>query len=152
MSSGRRPRSRRSAGRANTNAGSTQTRSPTTSSRNSPTWRSCSTAGASAWNTTNRAAMPLCCPISSKWTQARVKAGGVCLSCKTPYAPKMEKEMGKDYYAKPYKEVQAMIPEQHRSSASPASTAMTTRTCRSGSPGSSRWARPSRRSGSIRRS
>ncbi len=44
----------------------------------------------------------------------RVKAGGVCLSCKTPYAPKMEKEMGRDYYAKPYKEVHAMIPEQHR--------------------------------------
>jgi len=28
--------------------------------------------------------------------QSRVKAGGVCLSCKTPYAPKMEKEMGAD--------------------------------------------------------
>lgn len=46
--------------------------------------------------------------------QSRVKAGGVCLSCKTPYAPKMEKEMGADYYGKPYAEVHAMIPEQHR--------------------------------------
>jgi len=46
--------------------------------------------------------------------QGRVKAGGVCLTCKTPYAPKMEKEMGKDYYGKPYKEVHAMIPDQHK--------------------------------------
>ncbi len=45
---------------------------------------------------------------------ARVKAGGVCLSCKTPYAPKLEKEMGKDYYSKPYQDVHAMIPEQHQ--------------------------------------
>jgi nitrite reductase (cytochrome c-552) len=45
---------------------------------------------------------------------ARVKAGGVCLTCKTPYAPKLEKEMGKDYYGKPYQDVHAMIPEQHR--------------------------------------
>ncbi len=46
--------------------------------------------------------------------EARVKAGGVCLSCKTPYSPKMEKEMGKDYYSKPYKEVYAVIPDQHK--------------------------------------
>jgi nitrite reductase (cytochrome c-552) len=45
---------------------------------------------------------------------ARVKAGGVCLTCKTPYAPKLEKDMGKDYYSKPYQDVHAMIPEQHR--------------------------------------
>jgi len=45
---------------------------------------------------------------------ARVKSGGVCLTCKTPYAPKMEKEMGKDYYSKPYQDVHAMIPEQHQ--------------------------------------
>ncbi len=45
---------------------------------------------------------------------ARVKAGGVCLTCKTPYAPKLEKEMGHDYYAHPYKEVLAKVPEQHR--------------------------------------
>ena len=43
----------------------------------------------------------------------RVKAGGVCLTCKTPYAPKLEKDMGKDYYSKPYQDVHAMIPEQH---------------------------------------
>lgn len=45
---------------------------------------------------------------------SRVKAGGACLTCKTPYAPKLEKEMGHDYYANPYKEVLAKIPEQHR--------------------------------------
>jgi len=28
---------------------------------------------------------------------SRVKAGGVCLSCKSPYAPKLEKEMTLDY-------------------------------------------------------
>jgi len=44
----------------------------------------------------------------------RVKAGGVCLTCKTPYAPKLQKEMGEDYYGKPFKEVLARIPEQHR--------------------------------------
>lgn len=44
----------------------------------------------------------------------RVKSGGVCLSCKTPYAAKMEKELGSDYYSKPYKEIHAMIPEQHK--------------------------------------
>jgi nitrite reductase (cytochrome c-552) len=46
--------------------------------------------------------------------QSRVKAGGVCLSCKSPYAPKLEREMSADYYMKPYQDVHAMIPEQHR--------------------------------------
>jgi len=45
---------------------------------------------------------------------SRVKAGGVCLSCKTPYAPSLQKTKGADYYAKPYKEVLAFIPEKHR--------------------------------------
>ena len=45
---------------------------------------------------------------------SRVKAGGVCLTCKTPYAPKLEKEMGLDYYSKPWAEVRAMIPEKHQ--------------------------------------
>ena len=45
---------------------------------------------------------------------SRVKAGGVCLTCKTPYAPKLEKEMAINYYGKPYKEVLAQIPENHR--------------------------------------
>lgn len=45
---------------------------------------------------------------------SRLKAGGVCLSCKTPYAPKLQKEYGQDYYALPYKEVLAKIPEENR--------------------------------------
>ncbi|NJD57052.1 MAG: ammonia-forming cytochrome c nitrite reductase subunit c552 [Nitrospirae bacterium] len=45
---------------------------------------------------------------------SRVKAGGVCLSCKTPYAPKLEKEMTLEYYKKPYNEVLAQIPEKDR--------------------------------------
>ena len=45
---------------------------------------------------------------------SRIKSGGVCLSCKTPYAPAMQKAQGRDYYAKPYKEVLATIPEKHR--------------------------------------
>jgi len=45
---------------------------------------------------------------------ARVKSGGVCLSCKTPYAPALEKEKRADYYAKPYKEILASIPEKYR--------------------------------------
>jgi nitrite reductase (cytochrome c-552) len=44
----------------------------------------------------------------------RVKAGGVCLTCKSPYAPKLEKEMGIDYYKTPFKETLAKIPEQFR--------------------------------------
>ncbi len=45
---------------------------------------------------------------------SRVKGGGVCLTCKTPYAPKLEKEMGIDYYKKPYLEVHATIPKDHQ--------------------------------------
>lgn len=46
---------------------------------------------------------------------SRVKAGGVCLTCKTPYAPQLEKKMGKDYFSKPYNEVVAEIPKEHQS-------------------------------------
>jgi len=45
---------------------------------------------------------------------SRVKAGGVCLTCKTPYAPKLEKEMAINYYKNPYKEVLVQIPENNR--------------------------------------
>ena len=45
---------------------------------------------------------------------SRIKAGGVCLSCKTPYAPGLQKTMGAEYYYKPYKEVLAKIPEKMR--------------------------------------
>ena len=41
---------------------------------------------------------------------SRLKAGGVCLSCKSPYAPKLEQEMGLNYFKDPYLEVHAKIP------------------------------------------
>ena len=44
----------------------------------------------------------------------RLKAGGVCLTCKTPYAPLLVKEMGVDYYKLPFKDVLNKIPEQFR--------------------------------------
>lgn len=44
---------------------------------------------------------------------SRLGAGGVCLTCKTPYASKLEKEMGYDYYSKPWSEVHDKIPEEH---------------------------------------
>ncbi|MDP3181737.1 MAG: ammonia-forming cytochrome c nitrite reductase subunit c552 [Desulfobaccales bacterium] len=43
---------------------------------------------------------------------SRLKAGGVCLSCKSPYAPKLEKELGLDYFKLPYMDVHAKIPTQ----------------------------------------
>jgi len=45
---------------------------------------------------------------------SRLKAGGVCLSCKTPYAPLLQAEMGQDYYRKPFMEVLHEIPEKNR--------------------------------------
>ncbi|MHC1710766.1 MAG: ammonia-forming cytochrome c nitrite reductase subunit c552 [Solidesulfovibrio sp.] len=45
---------------------------------------------------------------------SRIKAGGVCLSCKTPYAPMLEKEMGVEYYKMPYKDILNKIPEKFR--------------------------------------
>jgi nitrite reductase (cytochrome c-552) len=45
---------------------------------------------------------------------SRIGAGGVCLTCKTPYAPELEKDKGVEYYRKPWKEVHAMIPEEHQ--------------------------------------
>jgi len=32
---------------------------------------------------------------------SRIKAGGACLTCKTPYAPILEKQMGLSYFADP---------------------------------------------------
>ncbi len=44
----------------------------------------------------------------------RVKAGGTCLTCKTPYAPALQKQMGHDYFAKPYHDVLAKVPREHQ--------------------------------------
>jgi nitrite reductase (cytochrome c-552) len=46
--------------------------------------------------------------------EARLKAGGVCLTCKTPYATKLEAELGPAYYYTPWKEVHARIPKEHQ--------------------------------------
>ena len=43
---------------------------------------------------------------------ARLKAGGVCLTCKTPFAPKLKQELGEHYFKDPYLEVHAKIPEK----------------------------------------
>jgi nitrite reductase (cytochrome c-552) len=45
---------------------------------------------------------------------SRRKAGGVCLTCKTPYAASLEKELGQDYYSRPFADVHARIPAAHR--------------------------------------
>ncbi|MBU5637584.1 ammonia-forming cytochrome c nitrite reductase subunit c552 [Geomonas sp. Red69] len=44
----------------------------------------------------------------------RIKAGGACLTCKTPYAPKLAKEMGAAYFPTPYKEVLARLPKANQ--------------------------------------
>ncbi len=44
----------------------------------------------------------------------RYKAGGSCLTCKTPYAPTLEKRMGKAYFSTPYKEVLAGLPKDQQ--------------------------------------
>jgi len=43
---------------------------------------------------------------------SRLKAGGVCLTCKSPFASKLQKEMGINYFKDPYLEVHAKIPAQ----------------------------------------
>jgi nitrite reductase (cytochrome c-552) len=45
---------------------------------------------------------------------SRIKAGGVCLTCKTPYAPQLVQKMGKDYFSKPFMEVLGEIPKEHQ--------------------------------------
>lgn len=45
---------------------------------------------------------------------ARLKAGGSCLTCKSPYAPLLEKKLGGDFFSRPYHDVLNQIPEKHR--------------------------------------
>ena len=45
---------------------------------------------------------------------SRIGAGGVCLTCKTPYAPRLVKEMGTSYFKDSYMDVLNKIPEQNR--------------------------------------
>ena len=42
---------------------------------------------------------------------SRRKAGGVCLTCKTPFAPKLKQDLSEHYFKDPYDEVYAKIPE-----------------------------------------
>lgn len=43
---------------------------------------------------------------------SRLKSGGACLTCKTPFAPKMHQEMGVAYFSDPYEEVRSKIPPE----------------------------------------
>jgi nitrite reductase (cytochrome c-552) len=43
---------------------------------------------------------------------SRLKAGGACLTCKSPFAPILEKEMGPAYFSDPYLQVHAKIPKE----------------------------------------
>ena len=43
----------------------------------------------------------------------RYKAGGSCLTCKTPYSPQLAQN-GANYFGKPYWDVVAKIPKQHQ--------------------------------------
>lgn len=41
---------------------------------------------------------------------SRLKAGGACLTCKTPFAPKLQNDLGVSYFADPFLDVHAKIP------------------------------------------
>ena len=45
---------------------------------------------------------------------ARRKAGGVCLTCKTPYAQELQEKHGREYFSKPFEEIHALIPRNHQ--------------------------------------
>jgi len=45
---------------------------------------------------------------------SRRKAGGVCLTCKTPYAQELQEKYGRDYFSKPFEEIHALIPKNHQ--------------------------------------
>ena len=46
--------------------------------------------------------------------ESRRAGGGACLTCKSPYVPDLQEEMGIDYYRLPYDEVHNQIPEEHQ--------------------------------------
>ncbi len=46
--------------------------------------------------------------------QSRTKAGGVCLTCKSPYVPKLKNELGSTYFSGAYADVRNKIPEEAR--------------------------------------
>jgi nitrite reductase (cytochrome c-552) len=42
----------------------------------------------------------------------RLKSGGTCLSCKTPYAQQLQRNLGAEYFSSSFKDVRAKIPEK----------------------------------------
>lgn len=45
---------------------------------------------------------------------SRIKSGGACLTCKTPYASQLAEKYGTDYFSKPYNDVLNLIPKEHQ--------------------------------------
>ncbi|MCC6346532.1 MAG: ammonia-forming cytochrome c nitrite reductase subunit c552 [Nitrospirales bacterium] len=45
---------------------------------------------------------------------SRRKAGGVCLTCKSPYAPDLKEGLKADYFRQPYEKVHGQIPGKHQ--------------------------------------
>ncbi|NSW87134.1 MAG: ammonia-forming cytochrome c nitrite reductase subunit c552 [Syntrophobacteraceae bacterium] len=43
---------------------------------------------------------------------SRLKAGGACLTCKSPYVPKLREQLGAAYFSDPYLDVHAKIPKE----------------------------------------
>lgn len=43
---------------------------------------------------------------------SRVKGGGACLTCKTPYAPQLAEKHGKEYFSMPYNDAVNLIPKE----------------------------------------
>lgn len=45
---------------------------------------------------------------------SRVKAGGACLTCKTPFAPQLAEKFGLGYFSAPYKDALNMLPKEYQ--------------------------------------
>jgi len=45
---------------------------------------------------------------------SRRKAGGVCLTCKSPYAQELYNKFGKSYISEPFEKMHSFIPEKHK--------------------------------------
>lgn len=45
---------------------------------------------------------------------SRRKAGGVCLTCKTPYAQELFSKYGKNYLSEPFEKIHYLIPDKHK--------------------------------------
>ena len=45
---------------------------------------------------------------------SRLKGGGACLTCKTPYAPQLAQKQGVTYFSQPYQDAVNQIPKEHQ--------------------------------------